>query len=139
MKQFYKKSIAFWLVLLVLAFINAIIRETTYKPPLTPYIGIWTHQISSVIGILLFYIAIYRFLKFTQGLYNKGDVINVGLIWISMTFIFEGFMNIFVRKLTIVEVMQTYYFWKGETWIFVLLSLLISPIIIYNKLDQSKK
>jgi hypothetical protein len=64
--NFYKNSIKFWFVLLILALINATIRETTYKPLLTPYIGIWAHQISSLSGIILFFIAIYFFLKKTK-------------------------------------------------------------------------
>jgi len=47
-----------------------------------------------------------------------------------MTFIFEIGMNIFLRKLSFEQVLQTYYFWQGETWIFVLLSVLFLPMII---------
>lgn len=131
---FYKKAFLFWFVLLILAFTNATIRETTYKPILQPYLGIWAHQISSITGIFFFFIAIYYFLKKTRRLYQRKDLINVGAMWILATVIFETFMNIFVRKLSLYQVMQTYYFWRGETWIFVLISLIISPLAIYKKI-----
>ncbi len=134
MKSFYKKAVVFWLMLLVLAFINAIIRETTYKPLLAPYIGIWAHQISSITGILLFFIAIYYFLKHTKGLYTRRGAVNAGLMWMAMTVLFESFMNMYMRKLSFTEVIQTYYFWRGETWIFVLISLVVSPLVIYRML-----
>lgn len=136
MKSFYKKSIAFWFVLLIIAFANATIRETTYKPLLTSYIGIWAHQISSVTGIFLFFGAIYFFLKNIKDRYSKNNLIYVGLLWISMTIVFETFMNVYIRKLSYTEVLQTYYFWNGETWIFVLFSLIISPLIVYRMLKK---
>lgn len=138
MKKFYKKSIVFWFVLLIFALINATIRETTYKPLLTPHIGMWAHQISSVTGILLFFGAIYFFLKRMREPYTKNDLINVGWLWILMTIMFECFMNFYIRKLSVQQVLQTYYFWRGETWIFVLLSLLASPLIVHKMLKRDE-
>jgi len=138
MKKFYKKSILFWFVLSILAFINAIIREITYKPLLTPYIGMWAHQISSVTGILLLFGAIYLFLKQTKESYTTKDLIKVGWSWILMTIIFECFMNFYIRKLSVQQVIETYYFWRGETWIFVLQSLIISPLIVQKILKRNK-
>lgn len=129
MFNFYKKSVSFWFILLVLALVNATLRETTYKPFLTPYIGTWAHQISSVTGILFFYAAIYVFLKKMKDSYTKKDLIKAGLLWIFMTTCFESLMNIFLRGLNLQQTLETYYFWKGETWVFVLLSLLISPLV----------
>jgi hypothetical protein len=136
MKPFYKKSFQFWFILLVIAFINAIVRETTYKPLLSPYIGMWAHQLSSLTGILLFYGAIYFFLKRIKTPYARRDLVKVGLMWIAMTVIFESFMNSYIRKLTFEQVLQTYYFWKGDTWFFVLLSLLVSPLIAHKILGR---
>lgn len=138
MSSFFKKSIAFWFVLLILALINAAIRETTYKPLLTPYIGIWAHQISSLTGTLLFFGGIYFFLKKMSNPYTKSDLIKVGLMWMGMTVIFESLMNLFVRHLSPEQVLQTYYFWTGDTWSFVLLSLVISPFIAHRMLEKSK-
>jgi uncharacterized membrane protein len=134
MKPFYKKALLFWFVLLLLALINATIRETTYKPLLTPVIGMWAHQISSITGILLFYFGIYQFLKRTKEKYNKSDLIKVGVMWIVMTVVFESLMNTYIRHLSFKEVLETYYFWKGDTWIFVLLSLIISPLVAFYNL-----
>lgn len=135
-QKFYQSSLKFWFVLLIVALINAIIRETTYKPLLTPYIGMWAHQISSLTGIILFFLAIYFFLKKTKYNYSQKDLFKVGLSWILMTILFECFMNIYIRHLTFHQVLQTYYFWKGDTWFFVLLSLLISPFIAHRIINK---
>jgi uncharacterized membrane protein len=136
MKPFYKKAILFWFVLLILAFFNAAVREATYKPLLTPYIGSLAHQISSITGILLFFVAIYVFLKKTKADYSQKDLVFAGLLWIFMTILFETAMNVFVRQLSFQQVLQTYYFWEGETWVFVLLSLLVSPQIIFKLIKR---
>lgn len=130
MNKFYLKSFLFWFVLLVTAILNAGIREATYKPLLTLFIGNWAHQISSLTGIFLFFGVIYLFLKNTKEDYNKKSLAVIGVVWFIMTFIFEIFMNIFLRKLSFEQVLQTYYFWQGETWIFVLLSVLVLPMVI---------
>jgi hypothetical protein len=133
MHLFYKKSILFWFILLILALFNAALRELTYKPLLSPYIGAWAHQISSIIAIGLFFFAIYIFLRRNFNLYKQKQLIRVGFIWMLMTFIFEVGMNLWVRNLSLAEIMKTYYFWQGEMWIFVLISLLFLPIAA-NKL-----
>lgn len=138
-KKFYLKAIAFWFVLLIVALINATIRETTYKPFLAPYIGMWAHQVSSLTGIILFFIAIYYFLKKTKEIYSKRDLLIGGCVWIVMTIIFECFMNFYLRHLSLSQVLETYYFWNGETWIFVLLSLLVSPLIASAILEKNIK
>lgn len=138
MRKFYSKSILFWFVLLILALINATIRETTYKPLLIPHIGVWAHQISSLTGILLFFVGIYIFLKKVKEAYTQKDLITVGFIWIGMTILFETTMNMYVRHLSFKQVLQTYYFWTGDTWIFVLLSLIVSPLVVHHMLKNEK-
>ena len=136
MKNFYKQAVLFWFVLLIVALFNATLREIGYKPLLTPLIGAWAHQISSLTGILLFFGAIYLFLKKSKALYTKKDLIQAGWLWILMTICFESLMNIFLRGLSLKQTLETYYFWRGETWIFVLLSLLISPLLAHRILQK---
>lgn len=137
MQNFYLKSFFFWFILLLVAFFNAIIRETTYKPFLEPYIGTWAHQISSLTGIILFFIVIFLFLKKLKGNYSKKDLLIIGIMWIILTLIFETIMNYFWRGLSFEQIISTYYFWKGETWIFVLISLLVSPFLANRLINHS--
>ncbi|MCM2339310.1 MAG: hypothetical protein NDI62_02535 [Burkholderiales bacterium] len=132
MKKLYLKSIGFWFALLVLALVNAGIREMIYKPILMPYIGTWAHQISSITGILIFFSAIYIFFLNIKEEYSKKDAKKIGFLWFGMTLIFETWMNLFLQNLSVKEILETYYFWNGETWIFVLASLVISPMIAYR-------
>lgn len=79
------------------------------------------------------------FLKKSKEQYVKSDLIVVGALWIGMTIVFESFMNMHIRHLSLEQVLQTYYFWKGDTWLFVLLSLLISPLVADRMLTKNRK
>lgn len=137
MKTINLKIISFWFALLLLALINATIREVTYKPWLEPHIGFWAHQLSSLTGTVLFFGAIYFFIKNSRCKYSGRELLLMGLIWTVMTLVFEIFMNTCIRHLSRKDVLATYYFWRGETWIFVLLSILVAPSvagrIIYSR------
>lgn len=136
MRKIYFKAILFWFVLLIIALINATIRELTYKPLLEPYIGIWAHQISSTTAILFFFIAIFFFIRNSKENFSKKQLIIMSSIWILLTILFETLMNFFWRKISLIQTLQTYYFWNGETWIFVLISLVISPLIVRRILNK---
>ncbi len=136
MRKIYVKAILFWFVLLIIALINAIIRELTYKPLLEPYIGVWAHQISSITAIIFFFIAIFFFIRNSKEKFSKKELIIISSIWIILTVLFETLMNFFFRKISLIQTLQTYYFWNGETWIFVLISLIASPLISRRILNK---
>lgn len=129
MKSFAAKIVLFWFALLALALFNAAVRELAYKPWLEPHIGTWAHQLSSLTGIALFFSAIYFFVKKSRSSYSPSQLWAMGLVWTALTIAFEVFMNMYVRHLSWQEVLETYYFWQGETWIFVLLAIAVSPAI----------
>ena len=99
----------------------------------------WAHQISSLTGIIIFFVAIYYFLKHLNGRFTNRDLLMMGLLWITMTIAFETFMNVSIRKLNLQQVFETYYFWKGETWLFVLISLIVLPFIVKQMLERQKR
>ena len=136
MKKIYIRTLWFWFVLLLLAIINGIIRDMTYKPLLEPIIGNWAHQISSITGITLFFIAIYLFLKYTKSDYTKRDLLNIGIMLMTMTIIFEFTFGYYFRQSSWSQMVGAYYFWKGELWVFVLISVVIIPQICFRLLKK---
>jgi len=136
MKKIYLQALWFWFVLLILAILNGIIRNATYKPLLEPIIGNWAHQISSITGIILFFIAIYLFLTFTKSNYTKQDLLNIGFMWMAMTIIFEFAFGYYFRQSSWSEMVGAYYFWRGELWFFVLLSVVVIPQICFRLLKN---
>lgn len=132
MKKIHLHSLWFWFVLLVIAILNAVLRESTYKPQLEPHIGNWAHQISSLTGIIFFFIAIYLFFKYIKSNYDTLDTWLIGIMWVALTVIFEFSFGYYFRKSTWEEMIAQYYFWKGDTWIFVLIAVLVFPRLCYK-------
>jgi cbb3-type cytochrome oxidase subunit 3 len=58
MKKVHKQVVGIWLILVILAVINGILRDEVYGPRMDE---LTAHQISTVIGIALFFVAIYVF------------------------------------------------------------------------------
>lgn len=62
----------------------------------------------------------------------------VGLMWVVMTVVFETGMSLYLRGLSVGDILQTYYFWKGETWIWVLVALFVMPLMIDRGLNKKR-
>lgn len=63
----------------------------------------------------------------------------IGLVWVVLTVVFETGMSLYLRGLSMSDVLQAYYFWKGETWIWVLVALFIMPLLIGRKMGRVGK
>jgi hypothetical protein len=73
--------------------------------------------------------AIFLFLRNEKVKHPMGDLISIGLIWVTFTVIFETFLGVVIQQMSIQEVLRAYYFWNGELWIIVLITMILSPII----------
>lgn len=56
-----------------------------------------------------------------------------------LTVVLETGMSLYLRGLSIGDMLQAYYFWKGETWIWVLVALLTMPLLIGRKMGRVGK
>lgn len=63
----------------------------------------------------------------------------IGLVWVVLTVVFETGMSLYLRGLSMSDVLQAYYFWRGETWIWVLVALFIMPLLIGRKMGRVDK
>lgn len=127
--NFYLKAALFWFVLLAIALINAMVRDVTYIPIVEPYIGIWAHQIGAILVSIVIFVAIFLFVRNEKVKHPMSDLVSIGLMWVIFTVIFETFLGIVIQQMSIQEVLSAYYFWNGELWIVVLITMILSPII----------
>ena len=79
-------SVGIWLLLLVLAIVNAGIREAFYKPKLGDNLG---HAISSIIAIGYTLIITYFFVNYIKTSATKIDLLLIGALWSTLTVAFE--------------------------------------------------
>jgi hypothetical protein len=124
----YLRYFAAWFPIIILAFVNATIREAVYKR----YVGeLAAHQISTLtLGILvgIYVWALSRHLK----LQNAGQAVGVGLMWLVMTIIFETGLGRYVLGNPWSQVLHDYNISEGRVWPLFLLWLTVSPYVFYR-------
>ena len=81
----YLRYFVAWFPIIILAFINATIREAVYKR----YVGeLGAHQISTLTLCILVGIYVWVLSRHLK-LQSSGQAVGVGLMWLVMTIIFE--------------------------------------------------
>jgi hypothetical protein len=117
------KTIGIWLILVILAILNAVIREKL----LAPMIGTGNALPVSglLLSILIFFVA-YVSMPFL-GFSESKTFIIVGVTWFALTLSFEFLFGHFVAGKPWQEILQVFNILKGNLFIVALLAALISP------------
>jgi hypothetical protein len=119
----FRKHLLGWFGLLVIAIINGAIRDFIYKP----YLGeLLAHQVSTVIGIILFGIFIW-YLNKRWPLASSRQAWTVGLIWLAMTISFEFLFFHYARGTPWEVLLCDYNISEGRIWVLVLIWTTIAP------------
>ena len=127
MKTIFIYALIVWVVLLFLAILNAGIRNSVYKPVVG---DLFAHQISSVIFIAVIFGATYVLLKIPGINYVTMDLILIGVIWVSMTVIFEFGFGHYVMGNTWEKLLGDYNILEGRIWSLVLVANAVAPVIV---------
>jgi len=113
-----------WVILLVLAIINAVVREVVYAPRLGKDLG---HVISSIIAIIYILIITYWFTDSIKADILGIDLILIGAFWTILTIGFEFGFGHYVMGRSWDYLLADYNLLKGRLWSLVLLTMLIAP------------
>ncbi|MEM2787728.1 MAG: hypothetical protein QXJ58_05615 [Archaeoglobaceae archaeon] len=124
-----------WLILLILAIINAITRESLYKPFLGDLLA---HQLSSVIFILLVLFLTYAVLRIGKLELHNTEAFLMGTTWLVATIVFEFIAGHYVFGNPWEKLFADYNLLEGRIWALVLLNIFIAPYIA-NKILRSRK
>ena len=138
MKKIYIKSVLLWFIFAILAIINAIIREKTYKIVLGDLIA---HQISTIFFIILILIIMYFFFNHINKKPTKKELWIIGASWLIATVLFEFIAGHYLFQNTWGKLLTDYNLLKGRIWSLVLLFTLIGPRIVtkdFNSNDINK-
>jgi hypothetical protein len=116
-----------WFGLAFIAVINGALRNNIYSKAL---IDLRAHQISTI--FLVVFIGIYTW-AFTQlwELESAGQALLVGLIWISITIVFEFIFAHYVVKKTWSTLFHDYNILKGRIWLLVPLWTFFAPVTFF--------
>lgn len=121
-----------WVPMVLIAILNGILRETTYGKSLQE---LQAHQLSTVIGILLFsiYIGIltyfWRFASLQQAL-------TVGLVWMGLTIAFEFLFGHYVAHHSWSHLLRDYNLFAGRLWVIILGWLVLAPMLFYRGFES---
>ena len=119
-----------WVPMILLGIFNGTLREVTYGKRLSE---LRAHQISTVIGILLFGIYVWGVLPLL-GIESFQAAFLVGAIWLGLTIGFEFLFGHYIAKQPWSKLLGDYNLLAGRVWLFVLLWIAVSPVVFYRLL-----
>ena len=122
-----------WFLFMVLAIINAIIREAVYTSFLDQ---LQAHQLSTFTLMTLFFIGTILILRFS-GLNLTGQkAVLMGSIWVIMTICFEFLAGHYVFGNSWDHLIADYNILKGRIWMLIPITTFVSPYLA-NKIVQA--
>ena len=117
-------ALGIWVILLVLAIVNAVVRESVYAPKLGKDLG---HAVSSIIAIIYILVITYWFTDHIKADVTGVDLFWVGVLWFILTIVFEFGFGHYVMGRSWDYLLADYNILKGRLWSLVLLTMLIAP------------
>lgn len=128
--QFFVFTVGLWFVFMVIAIINAIIRNSLYKPVIG---DLAAHQISSITFIVAILVVTYLGMSLTNIQLTDLESVYTGAIWLISTILFEFIAGHYVFGNPWKKLSADYNLLQGRIWSLVLLTILVAPYTI-NKL-----
>ena len=119
-------TIGTWFLFMILAIINAGIRNGVFKPKFGDLVA---HQISTIIFILLLLIVTYSVFRFSNIELSNKESVFIGVIWLILTIIFEFIAGHYAFGNSWEKLFADYNILKGRIWSLVLLTIAVAPYV----------
>ena len=123
---FFVVTFGMWLVFVVIAIINAAVRNKVYKPVVGDLVA---HQISTVIFVSLIFVVTYLILRVSGLQLTDLSALVMGSIWLVSTILFEFAAGHYAFKNSWEKLLADYNIFKGRIWSLVLLATFLAPYI----------
>lgn len=124
----YPVYLCFWLVLMVLAVCNGVLREGTfgkYLPELR------AHQLSTLLAAGIFGLAVWLFSRrWLAG--SAKEAWLIGCTWLAMTLCFEFSFGHYVAGHSWGRLLQDYDLLSGRVWVLLLAWVTALPYLVYK-------
>ena len=117
-----------WFPMIIIAILNAIVRETTYQKFVTE---LQAHQISTLTAVILFAAYIWG-LTSLFPLTSSFQAIIIGCLWLVLTVIFEFSFGHYVAKESWTKLLKDYNLLAGRVWSIFLVWLTVAPWLFYQ-------
>lgn len=127
------KSILIWVLMIPFAILNGGLREFVLNNLLGRKLAL---PLSGVLLSLIIFLIAYLFVSKLKITESKSCCI-IGLIWMSLTLIFEFTMNIW-SGMSLSDMLAVYNPMTGNLWILVISTTVISPLLAV-KIQMKKR
>ena len=122
----YIKYFLLWLPMVILAFINAGIRQTVF---IKYFDELRAHQLSTV--TLIIFCSIYVWFIFPMlKVQSAGQAFAIGLMWAVLTIIFEFSLGMILKR-PLSVLLQNNNIFSGHIWPLFILSLFFLPYLYF--------
>lgn len=127
LKNIWIRIFMVWFLFIPIAVLNGIVRDLLYKP----IVGdVTAHQISTLIAVLAFFLLAFSFMKNHITSVSVPTALTIGLVWLSMTILFEFYFGYFVDHKSWEYLLGDYNVFRGRLWPLFLLAMSLTPVII---------
>ena len=127
--SFYVVMIGAWFLFMVLAIVNAIVRNLVYRP----YFGdLVAHQISTFVFIGLILLTTFLVFSISKIELSDSGALLMGGIWLVATILFEFVVGHFVFGNSWDQLLADYNIFVGRIWVLVLISTFVAPYFIHK-------
>ncbi|MBN1677344.1 MAG: hypothetical protein JW880_02280 [Candidatus Thermoplasmatota archaeon] len=119
-------TLGLWTLLVVCAILNAILRQGVLIPSLGDAAG---RALSSITLSAVILVVAYLFLSWSEIERSTGDLWLMGIIWATLTILFEFGFGHYVMGNSWDALLADYYVLKGRIWVLVLVTELVGPYL----------
>lgn len=116
-----------WLPMIVIAFVNATLRELVLNKYFLPHISHQINNITLILFCLIYIMLIYDPLK----IQTAQQSLWIGLLWALLTVLFEFGVGLFTGQ-SWENLLQQYNIASGELWAIFIFMLFIAPYVYYR-------
>lgn len=120
--------ILLWFPLILIGIANGVLRETTYGKRMPE---LRAHQLSSLIGVGLFYGAFWLILR-AYPTASTAQALTVGLFWMLMTVAFEFGFGRWAAGHSWRRLLYDYDLGAGRVWGLVVLAIFLAPLVFHR-------
>jgi len=124
--KFYLVLIGAWFLFMILAIINAGIRNGVYKPLVGDLVA---HQISTIIFAILIMTVTDLIFRFSSLELTDSEALLMGSIWLVFTMAFEFIAGHYIFGNSWDKLFADYNILKGRIWSLILITTFLSPYI----------
>jgi len=120
-----RRTLAAWLLILVLATGNGVLREAVLVPVLGPTAALVASGLLLSACVAIVTVTLARWLRLDSPSAGR----RIGLLWLALTVAFEFGFGL-VRHRTWTEMLEPYTFTDGNLWPLVLVVTVAAPAVV---------